>query len=355
MKVKTYRGRSTQQVLAKVKAELGNDAVILSTQNFKEEGQNVCEVMAAIEKETQAEDVLPADKQDTDSQSPPAWSGWHQEWSQIKEYLFQLMRPQMDLERLSPRQRLVMEYLEKEGVNSNVLFKLWDKLKDNHQASGLEALSNLIRVRPWKNNNWSAKCHALAGPHGVGKTSTILRLALKAKRNAESKTVCLVNADLHQGKGRLLLRHYAELSDLHYREVNCPEDWADLAKESQKFEKIFVDLPGLSGEQNLQNWLLKAGANGLDEFKIHLVLNPFYSSEHLAALAQKFSANNLCSLIWTKLDEACNFGALLNTTFETGLPMSLFTYAPDLKNSIVPAEEKYLWKLVFKHQLPDKS
>lgn len=354
MRVKTYRGRTTQEVLAKIKTELGNDAVILSTQNFKEEGQNVCEIMAAIENKQQEEEVLPGQEQNQEQQAPPARNEWHQEWSQIKDYLFQLMKPQMDLGCLSPRQRLIINYLEKEGVQPNFLFKLWEKLKDNPQSSGLEGLSALIRVKPWKNNTWSAKCHALAGPHGVGKTSTILRLALKAKRHSGSQSVCLVNADLHQGKGRLLLRHYAELSDLQYREVNCPEDWASLVAESQKFDKMFIDLPGLSGEQNLHNWLVKTGANALKELKIHLVLSPFYSSEHLTALGQKFSAPNLSSLIWTKLDEACNFGALLNTTFNTGLPMSLFTFAPDLKNSIAPAEEKILWKLIFKHQLPGK-
>lgn len=91
------------------------------------------------------------------------------------------------------------------------------------------------------------------------------------------------------------------------------------------------------------------------DLAVHLVLNPYYASAQYAAFLKKFKSAKLKSLIWTKLDESCNYGALVNTAYESGLPVSLLSYGSGLRNSMKPANEKDFWRLVFKHQLPTED
>ncbi|MDC7217659.1 MAG: hypothetical protein PQJ28_01405, partial [Spirochaetales bacterium] len=78
----------------------------------------------------------------------------------------------------------------------------------------------------------------------------------------------------------------------------------------------------------------------------------YYAPAQYTAFLKKFQSSKVKSLIWTKLDEACNYGALVNTSYESGLPVSLLSYGSGLRNSMKPACEKDFWRLVFKHQLP---
>jgi len=348
MKVKTFRGRSTQDVLQQVRDVLGEEAIILNTQNFKEEGRSVCEVMAAVEPERSGQEA------DTNDRSLSGWQEWHHEWSQFKEQLFSILKPQMEMERLTPRQRMALEYLEREGVSDDVLIKLWERLKDRPSASSLSELSRLVHVRPWSSKMWRDKCHALIGPHGAGKTTTILRLALQYQRENPGHKTCLVNADLRQGKGRLYLRHYAELSNFTYLEAAKAEDWQELARRSQEFDRIFIDIPGLGAGENLAQWWQDSQAGVLRQMAFHLVLSPVYAPRQIRMYLKKYQLAARASLIWTKLDEACSYGELVNASFFTGLPISLFTYNNTLQNSFAPAEDKGLWRLVFKHELPDR-
>ncbi|MFP4213698.1 MAG: flagellar biosynthesis protein FlhF [Desulfohalobiaceae bacterium] len=348
MKVKTFRGSSTRDVLDQVRTELGEEAVILSNRSYSEQGRQVCEVMAGVENDQELEQA-PSKAEDS---SWPGWEAWHQEWSRVKSRIFSLFRPQIDLERLSPRQRLAMEYLEQEGVSEEVLLLLWQRLQREPQASILSLLNRLVHVRPWGFEHWPQKCHALSGPHGVGKTSTVLRLALDARQKQPDCRICLVNADLHQGKGRLFLKHYAELSDFGYLEARGYEDWKEVARSCRDYDRVFLDLPGLGRGRDLQSWWSETGLQSLGDVSQHLVLSPGYSSLQLQDFVRKYSSPQLAGLIWTKVDEACMFGDLVTVGQETGLPISLFTCGPALKNHMFPAGEKRLWRLVFKHKLP---
>jgi flagellar biosynthesis protein FlhF len=132
----------------------------------------------------------------------PGWQTWHQEWSRFKEHMLTLLKPQINFESLTPRQRLVLEYMEREGVSPEALLLVWDKFRAAPGIPTLKILSALVRNRPLLLGEWPQRVHVLVGPHGVGKTSTVLRLALEFKREG-ARRICLANADTDQAKGRI--------------------------------------------------------------------------------------------------------------------------------------------------------
>jgi flagellar biosynthesis protein FlhF len=344
MQVKSFRGPDTKAVMRQIKAELGPDAVILSTRTIRESGKRICEATAALEPSE------PVAKDAGMDGFAPGWRTWHQEWSRFKEHMLTLLKPQINFECLTPRQRLVLEYMEREGVSPEALLVVWDKFRAAPGGSPLKVLSALVRTRPLLLGEWPQRVHVLVGPHGVGKTSTVLRLALEFKREG-ARRICLANADTDQAKGRMFLRHYAELSGFDYRELSNAQDWLALKRDQHLFEKIFIDMPGLGKNQSLVSWM--HGGQQIEDPCIHLCLSPHYRTEQIEAFRKKFCSPYLSSIVWTKLDECCGFGALVDQGIFMNLPVSGFSYAPGLKNAWTPAREETLWKVILKHQLPD--
>ena len=351
MRMKTFRAANSTAAFAKVKADLGEDAVILSNNTVTENGTKCCEIVAAVESMPATMAAKPMTKESMVDEALQETVGWQREWSQIKGQIMQLMKPQMPLDRLSPKQKMAMEYLEREDVDENVMAKLFCDLRDDATASITPALDAMIDIHEISAQN-STVFHAFAGPGGAGKTSSLVRIALKEKKRNPKARICVATADGNRGNGRLVLKHYAELSGLAFREIITRDDFLELKKETNQFDMILIDLPGLSGKTTLEEWTALYGLAGCDNLSIHLVLNPYYSTKQLERFTEKYKSEQLASVIWTKLDEACTFGAILNMAFACGLPVSALSYGSGLKNSIATATKEMIWRLLFMRRLP---
>ncbi|MDY7000862.1 MAG: flagellar biosynthesis protein FlhF [Thermodesulfobacteriota bacterium] len=347
MMVKTFRGGNTKSVLEQVKAELGPEAVILSTRSLEEAGKPCCEMTAARE---------PSGTVDHGAWAygdRPGWGEWHEEWNQIKTHLMALLKPRLNLDALSPRQRAALEYLLREGVGEGVVLAFWRGLKGDPEKSVLSVLRKVVRAVRFCKERWPQKFHALAGPSGVGKTSVLLRLALEYARVNPGAKICLADADNAQGRGRLFLKHYAGLSEMAYREISNQGDVSALAEQGHNFDKIFMDLPCMTGESSLEKYLDVLGLAGKSDLAVHMVLSPHFAPDALESFARRYKSSKTAGIIWTKLDEACNYGAVANVAYFTGLPVSALSFGPGLRGTLVPAQDIMLWKLLFKHQLPE--
>lgn len=353
-----------QAALAKIKAELGDDAIILGTKTVRTSAGKGCEITAAVDPRSAAPStpaaaaspLMPARDASFLLPGPePMPADWASEWRQIKDQLRALVKPQMNMDELAPRQRVAIKYLEREEVDTQVLLTVYLALKADPDQPILPVLESVAPCYGFESKKWRQKFQVFAGPHGVGKTLSLIRLALREKHAKPRARICVVAADQGQGKGRLVLRHYADLSALAYREAGSAEEMEEIFKESAKFDMIFVDLPGLTGATTLAEHLASVGLAEREDMAAHLVLAPYFAASQYARIAKRYLCPQLQSLIWTKLDEACSFGALLNMARLTELPVSALSFGPGLKNSIAPASSDLLWRLIFKHALPGQT
>ncbi len=383
MRVKTFRGPSSASVIARIKSELGPEAVILSTRHYKEDGQNICEIAAALEQDPPAKTATKtktraaehasdrvrkaaqtvADAAGEELFDPRAAMGdWRREWQCIKEHLTTLLKPQMDLSRLKPRQRLALEYLEREGVAPELCLALFRELTSSAKPSTLQALEGLAPVAPWSFEAFPSRVHGLTGPHGVGKTTALIRMALALRKEKPKAEIMLVNADAAKSAGRMLLRQYAELCEFGYAEAASPEECREALAEGRGADRVLVDLPALRRGETLDQSLDRLGYETFDaiagkgrEAQAHLVLCPHYAQQQLTAFLRAYGSHRLAGLVWTKLDEAYTFGSMINTGASAGLPATAFSVGAGLKDTLTPARHDALWRLVFKHQLPGVS
>ncbi len=362
MRVKTYRDANMGRVLARIKNELGPDAVILSTQTVQENGRCLCEIMAAVETDETAPQNVPENKVVSMSpgraapapevQTPePPDAEWRREWEEIRRHMLALLKPGLPLDRLAPRQRLAMQYLEREGVEDGVLLHLFRSLAEHGDQTVLPALSSLVAVKPLPSGKWKQRIHVLTGPSGMGKTTATLRLALAKKR--ENPKLTVIVATLHDcGAGGAMLKRYAELSGILFRSVSCPEHFRELCASLGDTGWAFAEMPSLRPGECLDDRLRALGMAGRPEVAVHLTLSPTNSTPQLKAYASRYRAAAPASIVWTKLDEACNFAGLINMAYAAKLPISALSHGPGLTRTLAAASATAVWKLVFKHQLP---
>lgn len=353
MQVKTFTGASSQEVLARVKAEMGPDAVILGNRTYRKNGVVCHEITAGLERQDPG---APSAASGADM-FPSGWSEWHREWMQIKDQLFALMKPAIQLERLTPRQRVALEYLQREGVADSIAVGLYNRLLAKPGASVLECLSGMVPVRQWNAAEWPQRLHLLTGPFGAGKTTTALRFALQLRARDAALRIAFVNADCLRGNGRLVLRHWAELSGFAYLEAPDRESMAHALTAAEEADVVFIDVPGMAAGETLTAWRAAMGldAVAVDEAACHLILAPFCDALQTKEFLGRYHAEGPASIVWAKLDEAVSFGSIVNVGAGTQRPVSALSYGAELKESLSPATEPLIWRLIFKRQIPGQQ
>lgn len=353
MQVKTFTGATSQEVLAMVKAEMGPDAVILGNRTYRKNGVVCHEITAGLERDSQHSPQpqsvfgVPADMPST----PGGWNEWHREWMRIKDQLFALMKPAIQMDKLTPRQRVALEYLQREGVSDDVAVELYRRLLANPGSSVLECLSGMVPVRPYGPDMWPQRIQLLAGPFGSGKTTVGLRFALYLRKIDPACKIAFINGDSLRGNGRLVLRHWAELSNFAYLEAPDKDAMKRALVATGAFDRVFVDAPGLVTGQTLLEWQREMGLENLDAAR-HVTMAPFCEKMQIKEFLGRYKSTFPGSLVWTKLDEAGSFGNIVNVAHESGQAVSALSYGPELKESMVPATEALVWRLIFKRQLP---
>lgn len=396
MHVKTYTGSHSQDVLAQVKADLGSDAVILGSRELTgPNGERIFEITAGLDRKPENSGSTPgagmagsasraytraagASEQsrqpDPNGRSsttanveegtphaekflspPPAWENWHREWSHIKGHLYSLMQPAMAWERLTPHQRLALEHLQLEGVENDVTLDLFDALvKSPPTMSMLGALAELVPVVKFE--PYRHRFHLLAGPFGSGKTTVALRMGRLARRYEPRAKIAYLNADSARGNGRLVLKHWAELADCAYFETPDAATIRAALRACKEMDLVFIDTQALGRGENLEakmaalgimDYLRKAGA------ALSLTLSPQTDAAFLGHTIQSSQTGLPTSLIWTKLDESLLYGNMVNIAVRYNIPISAFSFSPELSHSFSPCEDQQVWRLLLKHELPN--
>ncbi len=189
------------------------------------------------------------------------------------------------------------------------------------------------------------KVVALVGPTGVGKTTTIAKLAANFRLRDGIK-MGLVTVDTYRVAAVEQLRTYAEIIDLPMKVVTSSLDMRRALDELNGMDLVMIDTAGRSPRDELQIQELKTLLAEADVDEVHLVLSLTSSVRSLQATAEKFAAANTTSIILTKLDEAAGMGSLLSVARKVGLPMSYLTTGQDVPDDIEPANACRISRLV---------
>lgn len=186
---------------------------------------------------------------------------------------------------------------------------------------------------------------ALVGPTGVGKTTTVAKLAANLKLRKGAK-VALITIDTYRIAAVDQLRRYAEIIDAPLAVVNAPNEIADAVARVGDHDYVLIDTAGRSPRDAVKLKELQQFLAAARPAETHLVLSTTCGRSSMMLALQRFSGVKADKLIFTKLDEADDVGATLDVVAEKRLPVSYVTAGQDVPDDIEVADSRRLAKLI---------
>jgi flagellar biosynthesis protein FlhF len=186
---------------------------------------------------------------------------------------------------------------------------------------------------------------ALVGPTGVGKTTTIAKLAANLKLR-EKKRVGLITLDTYRIAAVDQLRKYADILGSNLRVVGTAEDLREAIRSMSDCEYILIDTAGRSPRDSLKIGELKTLLEAASPDEVHLVLSTTANQDCVELAMDRFGEVKFDKVIFTKLDEAASVGVVLNVITRVNKSLSYVTTGQDVPDDIEVGQGKRLAQLI---------
>ena len=174
------------------------------------------------------------------------------------------------------------------------------------------------------------------GPTGVGKTTTIAKIASKFCVE-EKKKVALLTADTYRIAAAEQLRTYANILEVPFRIVYSVAEMEQYFQEFESYDYILIDTAGHSHrneEQRINSSMMLHSLDEVAETEVYLVVSATTKYRDLISIADVYRDMTDYTLIFTKLDETAYYGNLLNLRLHTGAELSYVTCGQNVPEDI---------------------
>ena len=382
MRVRIFTGQSVQEAMNKVKLELGREAVILHTRRFKTGGMlglfgnERVEVMAAVDDallETPAVKAVVAPaippvaaamplQQSQESVAPvsvpltpvkAAEPEWKQELAEMRSLLERALHESKQgadavasaaVEKLL--QADVLQPVAESLVRQDPILYQWKgTLTEPAFTERLERLveQGLGKVAGVALNGSAPHVVALLGPTGVGKTTTIAKLAAYFSLQKGIR-VSLITADTYRISAVEQLKTYAEIMGLQLEIVYAPQELAKALAKCKGSQLVLLDTAGRSPKNQEQLEELQLLLSQVPQAEKHLVLSLTTCNRDALEIAKRFSVCAPDKVLFTKLDEASRCGVILNVLQQFPMKLSYVTNGQNVPDDLQIVSPAWLAK-----------
>lgn len=200
--------------------------------------------------------------------------------------------------------------------------------------------------------NGRPKLVALVGPTGVGKTTTIAKLAAHFKLR-EHKRVGLITIDTYRIAAIDQLKAYAEILSIPLQVVLTPGEMAATVETMRDMDVVLIDTSGRSQNDAQRlgelRGFLEAASQAAGQgggLETHLVLSCTSHPGQLVQVAEKFAILGVDRVVFTKLDEAVGLGVILNVSNRLNLQLSYLTTGQDVPDDMEVSHRRRIAELI---------
>ncbi|RCW47673.1 MULTISPECIES: flagellar biosynthesis protein FlhF [unclassified Halanaerobium] len=397
MKIKKYTGETIQDVIFKVKADLGPEAIIIEKRKFQKGGifgffgKTVVEVLAALEeksrphyqpvdsrvsrkKEELVKEKLPDRPEEllkSETEAPKAekieskniedknkeradFSAERKKDEKIEEDHKAEISVEKEIKE-SYKNTKIYNHLFHQGVEEDCLNSFINKLNkgagfplNDNYSEKIESFSRkyFADCSPIKIDK-KRKVVSFIGPTGVGKTTTIAKIAAYFAVD-KNKKVGLITADTYRIAAVEQLQTYSNIIDIPFKVCYSSGKLKSMIEGKFKnCDLIFIDTPGSSWKDQLQLGRLKDYTENEIIDEVHLLVSLNIKSRDMYNIIERFEKMNPDKILLTKLDETGSYGDLINIKERYNLPFSYLTFGQDVPEDINPACPEILFKYLF--------
>lgn len=361
MIVKKYVADSVNEAMKRIRSELGRDAVILDSKPIKVGGwfglfaKRKVEVMAAVES------PRPLRTQPLSS----AHNGVHEttgESSLNRQLLNELQEMKQTLAQFTlqndahwpPVYRKWVDYLRKQDVHPTLIHHWVTQIQSRADAEAdWEMVRRLGRdvIREWLKPAMAppiddgTRIVHFVGPTGVGKTTTIAKIAADYVLNRKIP-IGFLTIDTYRIAAVEQLRTYANILGVPIEVVFSPQEFNQAIQRLAHCSLIFMDTAG-------RNYLNPMHLSELKPFLQHglacetyIVLSAVTKGDDLQVLSHQFSTLPNRKLILTKLDETSTYGNLFNLLHQSSIPLAYVTNGQTVPDDLLAADAEQLTDLL---------
>ena len=363
MLIKKILADNYSTALCQVRNELGEDALILETRSVRDYNESTgktggVEITAAVERKESASSCNAGTSRDEESSI--AVLDWEPEYKDkdFKSLVMTLLK-QSDKARcmgLKDYQLPQFKKLIDSGVNEFLAVKILEKLDvlknrpdSESQPENISLESFMGRFLDCKGaiqlSPGSPKVVAFVGPTGVGKTTTIAKLAAQFTYS-ESKKVAIFSLDTYRMGAVEQLRMYGEIMDVPVEVCADRSEFKRAMNAHSDKDAIFVDTTGKSHSDHVYPAQLKYMLKDTESMETHLVLSAAAQEKSCMESLRQFSPLGIDRVLFTKLDEGTSFGPLFNFSVKSRMPLSYFTTGQRVPEDIEIARQGRVISLI---------
>ena len=332
------------EAMAHIRRDLGAEAVIIGTRKVRQRGWRGwfgppwLEVTAAV-------DARPPE---------PSTAELRRQVEEIKG-LLQKVTGHLGLAEPEPAVLLRWrELLQQMEINAEITERLLVGMEESLRELGPEDRTRdqeelVARLARFLAPAWPGKppgrVMALIGPTGVGKTTTLAKLAARY-RLLERKKVGLITIDTYRVGAVQQLSIYGEILGVPVEAAFTPQELRQKVERFADRDVVLIDTVGRSPRNDLRLAELQSFLDTLDQVDSFLVLSCTTRAKDLEEAAAKYGRLKPSWLIFTKLDESTYRGAIVNVVASTGLPVAYITNGQNVPDDIERASPERLARLI---------
>jgi flagellar biosynthesis protein FlhF len=401
MKVKRYVGETAQEAMQKVKSDLGRDAIILNTRKIRKKGlagffsKPLIEVVATIDsdipsgvKKSDARDeyrveadnfIRELNENMQEKKNIPKDNVKKQVHSDDKELIqqdfielknmlskvYDAVKIDYENVKLSDIVKKYLKALEDYEVDKVIVNEIKEKLvetldpeKQQSDAIVRNTIYNILIKYMKEPEPFSfargKKVVIVIGPTGVGKTTTLAKLAANMVLT-EKKKVGLITSDTYRIAAVEQLKTYSEIIGVPLSIIYTPGEILNAIENYSDKDLILVDTAGRSHKDKYQLMELKNLIKSSIDYEVYMVISATTKFSDCIEIIKSYSFLEDYKLLFTKLDETSAFGMLLNVAYITKKPISYITTGQSVPDDIEIADNGKIINCLLGDNLYERS
>lgn len=378
MKVKRYLVKDMNEAMIKIKNDLGMDAVILNTRKIKTGGflglfkKSVLEVVAAIDepfvpRQQKVEEPLKPEPVSSPIPEKKVDYAIDQEMVELKRMVQSLIEKVDHMEhqtvekvevKSATTESTYIEFLKNCDIQESIAKKIMEivqrqiSINEKNHDTVVNAMKVIAREYLGeiktidKDLPGRPNVYLFLGPTGVGKTTTLAKIAARLTL-IDNKKIGLITADTYRIAAVEQLKTYSEILGIPLEVIYEASELEEALHKFRDMDYVLIDTAGRSHKSKELKSDYDELMAFLDHVNVFLVMSMTTGFRDMKSIIDSYAFLDEYRLLFTKLDEATSYGNILNLKVLTGKPLSYFTTGQSVPDDIEEADKEKVIQYIF--------